>query len=76
MSYLRIHRTFEQRFDLTKRAGEIFLPDTPELCDRSRTKVGVSIGHNGRMKPVSIFYKNRPRELGLDFLASPAVKIV
>lgn len=76
MTFLRSRRTFADRFDMIQKAGELFLPDTPVTCDKDRTKVGVSIGGKGRMKSVSIFYKHAPKELTLDILSNPHVRIL
>lgn len=76
MSFLRTRRTFSQRFDAVQKAGQVFLPDTPENCDEARSKVGVSIGRGGRMTSVNVFYKKPPKELSLEFLMSPAARIV
>lgn len=76
MTFLRTRRTFQQRFDAVKSAGQLFLQQAPDLCDDSRSKVGVSIGRGGRMRSVSVFYKKRPKELGIEFLSSSAARIV
>ncbi len=76
MTFLRTRRTFQQRFDAVQNAGQLFLQQAPAMCDDSRSKVGVSIGRGGRMHSVSVFYKKRPKELGIEFLSSPAARIL
>lgn len=76
MTFLRTRRPFQQRFEAVQRAGELFMPDTPQNCDEERSKVGVSIGRGGRMTSVTVFYKRPPKELGLDFLMSKSARIV
>ena len=76
MAQPRIRRTFDERFEAVKLFGELFREEPPELCDSSRTKIAVSIGRGGRMKPVTVHYKHRPKGLSLDFISSPTSMIV
>ncbi|HET8685144.1 MAG TPA: hypothetical protein VFM18_00610 [Methanosarcina sp.] len=76
MTFLRTRRSFSERFESVKKAGIAFAPKAPTLYDDSRTQSGVTIGKGGRMKSVNVFYKKQPKELGLDFLTSPASKVV
>lgn len=68
--------SFEDRSKAIKAWGELFAADTPTGCDSAKTRMAVSIGRGGKMRPAQVFVKNKPKELGLDFIMSPHARIV